>query len=183
MQRNSMCQAFLWSMFVLIIGMPIALTADLDPAWSIETLKDGELILLIYRDYIAQGDEIKFAELGFVCERKRLNEIGARLLPFQGTYDNQQQDVSVLIEPGRNATDRVSLAQKWINGFNYIYLKQPEVGKLVQYLKQSEKDGVQSVNVLFSGDFEGHTEKLLKVVVELSGFSDGFVAFGKACVP
>ncbi len=99
-------------MFVLIIGMPIALTADLDPAWSIETLKDGELILLMYRDYIAQGDEIKFAELGFVCDRKRLNEIGARLLPFQGTYDNQQQDVPVLIQPGRNATDSVSLAQK-----------------------------------------------------------------------
>ena len=180
---RGMCQALLWSMFVLIIGMPIALTADLDPAWSIETLRDGGLIVLIYRDYIAQGEEIRFAEFGFHCERKRLNEIGARLFPFQGTYDNQQQDVPVLIEPEHNATDSNSLVQKWINGFNYIYLNQPEVGKLVKYLKQSEEDGVQSVNVLFSGDFNGHTEKLLKVVVELSGFSEGFVAFVKACVP
>jgi hypothetical protein len=180
---DGMCQALLWSMFVLIISMPIALTADLDPAWSIETLQDGGLIELIYRDYIAQGNKIQFAELGFHCERKRLNEIRAHLFPFQGTYDNRQQDVPVLIEPEHNAPDSTSLGQKWINGFNYIYLNQPEVGKLVQYLKQSEKDGVESVNVFFSGDFNGHTEKLLKVVVELSGFTDGFVAFAKACAP
>ena len=51
---------------------------------------------LDYRAYSSQGGAIKTANFAFACDRA--GKIGAIIIPFESTYDNQKQSVSVYIE-------------------------------------------------------------------------------------
>jgi hypothetical protein len=152
--------------------------------WSLKTLKDGAVLSLEYNQWITlSNDAIETASFGFSCDRRTPSgKIGATLFPFEGSYNNQQDEVPVLIERSSNESPDTSLLQKWGNGYKYIFLNPTaEVKKLVEYLKSRQKEGSPFVDVLFSGDYNGRTEKLLKVAVALSNFSEAFSRFESAC--
>jgi len=155
--------------------------------WSLEKLKNGAVISLIYRDSVPLDDTIDIAQFGFNCARQSQSPgaIGASLFPFKNTYNNQEDKVKVLIEPARDPANSAHLVQTWGNGYKYIFLNErDEVVTLIEYLKKSEAEGQELINVLFSGDFYGRTEptnSVLMVGVSLSNFSEGYSNLEKAC--
>jgi hypothetical protein len=67
--------------------------------WSLERLKDGAAFSLEYKQPIfLPNDAIDTASFAFVCDRQYLSgKIGALLIPFNEDYNNQQDEVLVLI--------------------------------------------------------------------------------------
>ena len=123
------------------------------------------------------------SELGFICtERDGSRKFGATLLPFEGTYENAQDEVVVLIHKGPHYASP-DLSQKLQNAHDYLCSDlQDEIDALVGYLKTNEANGEKSVYLSFSGDLFGRPAMLNVVTVDLSGFSDGFAALQTACV-
>jgi hypothetical protein len=144
--------------------------------WSLERLPTS--ISLAYRASVPQGDAIKTAELDFVCGNA--GKIGATIIPFDGTYDNQQDEVFVLVERySRHSGSH--LRQQWSNGYKYLFLSQQgRVDDLVRFLKVAQGDGEASVEILFAGDFDGKGD-ILRIEVGLSDFSKGFSQLEAAC--
>jgi hypothetical protein len=167
---------------VLWFGGSIANAADQYGKWSLETLNSGAPVLF-NRDMRPGEDKILVAELGFTCDRRyKARQIGAMLIPFEGTYNNQQHDVSVLVEKTLHTITPSDLSQKWQNGFKYIFLNDQDLmDKLVTYLKINEVNGTKSAYFLFSGDPNGLPDILNHVDITLSGFSNGFAALDAAC--
>ena len=122
------------------------------------------------------------AELGFICiERDGSRKFGATLLPFEGTYENAQDEVVVLIHKGPHYASP-DLSQKWQNAHDYLFSdSQDEIDAFVGYLT-NEANGEKSVYLSFSGDLFGRPAMLNVVTVDLSGFSNGFAALQTACV-
>ena len=158
-------------------------TPSAEGEWVLKPLKDGSVLSLEYEYHILLPNDVaNSASFGFVCDRRKSGKISAALFPFEGTYNNQQDEIPVLIERSSNASDSSSLFQKWGNGYKYIFLNPTaEVKKLVDYLKSRQAEGSESVDVLFSGDFYGKSETLLKISVGLSKFPVAFSRFELAC--
>ncbi len=151
----------------------VAPAGETNAEWSFKILKDGAVLSLEYNQSITlSNDAIETASFGFSCDRRALSgKIGAMLLPFEGSYNNQQDEVPVLIERSSNQSPSTSLLQKWGNGYKYIFLSPAaEVKTLVEYLKTRQAEGTPFVDVIFSGDYNGRTEKLLKIAVSVSNF-------------
>ena len=155
--------------------------------WSLETLKDGAILSLTQREFFPDpGLGFSMAEFSFVCDkRSKIGNMDAVIFPFDGTYNNQETKVPVLIEPSRNPNSSNSFYREWGNGYKYIFLNQQDAVKaLIEYLKTSQMDVEPFVNVLFSGDYYGRTEKpenMLRIVVGLSNFSDSYNIFVETC--
>jgi len=144
--------------------------------WSLKKMRTG--FSLVYRAYSSQGGVIGTAEFAFACER---GKIGAIIIPFEGTYDDQKQRISVYIERSHDPTAGPHLTQQWGNGNKYIFLNgDDQVGALTNYLKAAQAEGEEAVEVLFAADFNGRTD-VLKIVVGLSDFSNGYLHFSAAC--
>jgi hypothetical protein len=127
------------------------------------------------------GDKVTEADFAFICDRhSNPDPYKAMLIPFDGTYDNQQGEVSVLVEKGKDQNS--NLLQKWQNGYKYLFLTQKDkVTELMDYLKNAEASNINTVTLFFSGDFHGRLEKLNYITLDLSGFSGGLVALHAAC--
>jgi hypothetical protein len=152
--------------------------------WSLETLKNGAAFSLEYKQPIFLPNvAIDTASFAFVCDRQYLSgKVGALLIPFNEGYNNQQEEVLVFIGRSSEQGANTPLMQTWSNGYKYIFLNRTEdVERLVDYLRTSQTDGVKSVNVIFSGDPNGRSERILTILVGLSNFSDGFSHFETAC--
>jgi hypothetical protein len=119
---------------VLLFGVCIANAADQYGAWSLEALNSG-VRTLINRDMRPMNDRILVAELGFTCDRRnKVGEIGATLIPFDGTYNNQQGDVPVLVQKSPDHVTPSDLSQKWRNGFKYIFVNDQDLmDKLITF--------------------------------------------------
>jgi hypothetical protein len=169
---------------VLWLGGSVANAADRYGEWSFEKL-NSSTPALFSREMRPGEDKILIAELGFTCDRQhKAGQIVATLIPFEGTYINQQRDVLVLVEKSLHIITPSDLSQKWHNGFKYIFLNDQDLlDKLVTYLKINEANGTESVHFLFSGDFNGKPDILNHVDISLSGFSDGFAVLNTACKP
>jgi hypothetical protein len=166
--------------FVLCFSGSIVFATDQYGEWTLERPATNA-IALSYRD-IRPIDNV--AELDFTCDRHDTGKIGAMLIPFEGTYDNQQDDVPVLVQKSAETTTPFDLSMKWRNGFKYIFLNDQDLmNKLTMYLKGNEANGTEYVHFFFSGDFNGRLDILNHMVINLSGFSDGFAALNTACKP
>jgi hypothetical protein len=117
-----------------------ALVVETYGDWSLDKLKDGAALALEYKQWITlPNNEINTASFVFVCDRRdRSGKISATLFPFDGTYNNQQDQVVVLIEHSSNPSASTLLMQIWSNGYKYIFLHSTDdVERLVDYLKAS----------------------------------------------
>jgi len=178
MQRGIIISAAL----VLWLGSSITNAADQYGEWSLEK-RNNSASVLSNGDMRVGEDKVLIAGLGFVCDRRnKAAQITATLIPFEGTYNNQQRDVVVLVQKSRHNITPSDLSQKWHNGFKYIFMNDHDLmDELVMYLKTNEANGTQSVHFLFSGDFNRKSDILNHVEISLSGFSDGFAVLNTAC--
>ena len=70
---------------------------------------------------IRDDNNLGTAELGFICiEKDGSRNFGGTLLPFEGTYENAQDEVVVLIHKGRYYASP-DLSQKWQNTHDYSF--------------------------------------------------------------
>ncbi len=169
---------------LLWVGETFAFTTDQYGEWNLEKL-NGNVLALSTKDMRPMGDRILFAHLSFLCDhRYKKGEISASLIPFDGTYNNQQNDVPVLVQKSPDNITPSDLSQKWSNGFKYIFVHdQNEIEELITYLKTNERNGVETVHFFFSGQFSGQTDVLNHVKINLSGFNEGISMLQVSCKP
>jgi hypothetical protein len=66
--------------------------------------------------------------------------------------------------------------------WNNIFLEtSDEQEQLATYLKDKESQGIKSVHFYFPNDLDAGPEILNHVIVDVSGFTEGVVAFQQAC--
>ena len=104
------------------------------------------------------------------------------LIPFDGTFQNQQDVISVLIQKSSDQYDPSDLLQNWKNGNDYIFLElQDDVNELASFLKANETHGVKSVHFFFPNDLDARPQTSNHIAINISGFSNGFGAFQMGC--
>ena len=103
-------------------------------------------------------------------------------MPVDGTFENRQRIIPVLIQKDKDRYDPSDLVQHWNNGTEYIFLdSNDDADRLASFLKANEADGVKSVHFFFPNDTDAGSQIANHIVVDLAGFSDGFGAFQKVC--
>lgn len=166
--------------FLLLIGQATGFGKDQYGEWSVEKLNRNSTALL-NRDMRLMDDRVSAAEIGFTCNRQS-KTVNVSLIPFEGSYKNQQHDVPVLVQKSADNATSSDLAQKWRNGFKYLFLsEQDEIDKLISYFKANERDRIDFVYFFFSGDFNGKADAPNHVAISLAGFSEGLSALNSTC--
>ena len=119
--------------------------------------------------------------MAFVCNQES-KYVVVIVAPSPGTFQNQQETVSVAVQRTENDFDSSDLLQQWDNEGDYIFAERPdELDKFTSYLKAQEADGIKSVNFYFPNDLVTGAGTTNQVVIDLSGFSKGMQHFEKAC--
>jgi hypothetical protein len=138
------------------------------------------VVTLSFKRSIALRNEVATSELGFICDQGDHSRLIAILVPFDGTFENWRDIVPVLIR--RRSDTPFGLLQKWKNGNEYIFLDtKNEVHELASFLKAEEADSEKSTHFYFPKDANTDLQNANHIVIDVSGFSDGFSTFQKAC--
>ena len=148
--------------------------------WSLEQPRNS-IFTLSFKRSIQVGDKTGTSELGFICDQEN-KFVGAVLIPVDGTYQNHQAVIPVVIQKNEDEFDRSDLLQHCNNAIEYIFLEaSEEQEQLATYLKDKESQGIKSVHFYFPNDLDAGPEILNHVTVDVSGFTHGVIAFQKAC--
>jgi hypothetical protein len=118
-----------------------------------------------------------------ICDQEDKSAlVGAILIPVDGTFENRQRIIPVLIQKNEDLYDPSDVLQHWKNGTEYIFVESnDQTDKLASFLKANEADGLKSVHFFFPNESDAGPQTANHIVVDLAGFSDGFSAFKKAC--
>jgi hypothetical protein len=159
-----------------------ATAADRYGEWLLEQ-PQSSVVTLSFKQSVLLNDKAATSELGFICHQgNKLTLVGVILIPFDGTFQNRQSVIPVLIQQNQDRYDRSDLLQHWKNGTDYISLEsEDDVDELVLFLKAREADGVKSVHFFFPNDADASPQISNHITISVSGFSDGFSALLKAC--
>jgi hypothetical protein len=104
------------------------------------------------------------------------------LIPFDGTFESHRDPVPILIQKSSDQYDRTDIIQNWRNGNEFLFLDgKDDVAELVSLFKESDSTSEKSVHFLFPNDVDSGPPTTNHIVVGVSGFSDGFGPFEKAC--
>ena len=77
---------------------------------------------------------------------------------------------------------RLDLLQNWKNGAEYIFMEsKDDVNELASFMKANEMDGTKSVHFVFANSPPEGPQTTNHIAINVSGFSNGFDAFQKAC--
>ena len=175
-----MCRFLLLTAAALYFSVLAATAADRYGDWLLEEPRRS-VLTLSFKQSVPLDDKIGSSELGFICDQKD-KSIGVILIPFDGTFENRQNVIPVLIQKNKDRYDPSDLLQHWNNGTNYIFLDaKGDVDELASYLKTNEADSVKSVNFFFPNDVDAAPQIANHIVVNISGFSDGFRVFETGC--
>jgi hypothetical protein len=161
----------------------LAVTAtDRSGGWLLEQPRSS-VRTLSFKQSVQLNHKLETSELGFICDqRKRLKSVGVILIPFDGTFQNDRNVVPVLIQKNVDQYDPSDLLQNWKNGVEYIFLEaKDDVEGLASFLKANEMDGAKSVHFIFPNDTSDGPQTSNHVAISVSGFSNGFDEFQKAC--
>ena len=158
-------------------------TTDRYGGWLLEQPRSS-VHTLSFKQSVQLNNKIGTSELGFICDqRKSTKSVGVILIPFDGTFQSDQEVIPVLIQ--KNADQYVGpsdLLQKWKNGAEYIFLEaKDDVEELASFMKANEMDGAKSVHFVFANSPPEGPQASNHIAINLSGFSNGFDAFLKAC--
>ena len=114
--------------------------------------------------------------------RRQRQNSGSILIPFDGTFQNRQSVIPILIQKNKDQYHRSDLLQHWKNKTDYVFLEsEDDVDELVSFLKAREADGVKSVHFFFPNDPDASPQISNHILINVSGFTDGFGAFQTAC--
>jgi hypothetical protein len=175
-----MCRFLPYTALALYFSVFSATAADRYGEWLLEQPRSS-VLTLSFKQSVPLNDKIATSELGFICDQND-KSIGVILIPVDGTFENRQRIIPVLIQKNKDRYDPSDLVQHWNNGTEYIFLESnDDADKLASFLKANEADGVKSVHFFFPNDSDAGPQIANHVVVDVSGFSDGFAAFKMAC--
>jgi hypothetical protein len=148
--------------------------------WSLEFQQEG-VVTLKLKPSVSPSGGFQAPEVAFVCNQES-KYVVVIVAPSPGTFQNQQERVSVAVQRTENDFDASDLLQQWDNEGDYIFAERPdELDKFTSYLKAQEADGISSVNFYFPNDLVTGAGTTNQIVIDLSGFSKGMQRFEKAC--
>jgi hypothetical protein len=112
-----------------------------------------------------------------------LDVIGAVLVPFDGTFENHQDAVPLLIQRSGDEYSQSDLLQKWNNGNEFLFLDDPnELTNLVAFLKGKDVEGeAKSVHIHFPTARDDGQQTSNHIIVDASGFGEKFKEFDRSC--
>jgi hypothetical protein len=174
----------LYNALTLFLSVLTATAADRYGEWLLEQA-GSSVLSLSFKESVPLQNKIATSELGFLCHQgDKSKSVGVILIPFDGTFENKQDAIPVLIQKRSDQYNRSDLLQHWKNRTDYIFLEsKDDVDELASFLKANETDGVKSIHFFFPNDGDAGPQNSNHIVVDVSGFSDGFSAFEKACAP
>jgi hypothetical protein len=173
-----------YAALALYLSVLPASAADRYGGWLLEQPRNS-VFTLSFKQSVPRNGKIANSELGFICDhRDKSGHVGVLLIPVDGTFENRQRIIPVLVQKKNDQYDPADLLQHWKNGAEYIFLESNnDAAQLTSFLKANEVDGVKSVHFLFPNDSDTGPQTANHIVVDLAGFSDGFSAFQKTCAP
>jgi hypothetical protein len=161
------------------VGLP-ATAAERYGEWLLDQ-PSGSILALSFQRSITFNNKAATSELAFVCNPEN-KYVGVILIPFEGTFKNQQVVIRVVIRKSEDQYDHSDLLQHWKNGLDYIFSESPdEAEELASYLIDRESEGVKSVHFYFPNDLSAGQQISLHTVIDISGVSNGLGAFKKEC--
>ena len=179
-----MLRFILYSAVVLYFSVFAATAADRYGEWLLEQ-PQSSVLALSFKQSASLNNKTATSELGFICyQENKSTLVGAILIPLDGTFQNRQTAIPVLIQKNKDQVDRSDLLQHWKNKTDYVFLElEDDVDELVSFLKAREANGVKSVHFFFPNDPDASPQVSNHIIINVSGFTDGFGAFKKACAP
>jgi hypothetical protein len=120
------------------------------------------------------------SELGYICDqRKNKKSVGLILIPFDGTFQSDQDVIPVLIQKIADPSD---LLQNWKNGAEYIFLEsKDDVDELASVMKANEMAGTKSVHFVFANSPPEGPQTSNHIAINVLRFSNAFDAFQETC--
>jgi hypothetical protein len=174
MRRFLLCTAL-----VLWFSVLAATAADRYGVWLLEHPRNS-VVTLSFKQSVPLNNKIVTSELGFICDQRE-KLLGVILIPFDGTFESKEDVIPIWIQQSEQY-DPFNLLQKWKNGIEYIFSESKvDVEELASFLKAEEIDSEKSIHFFFPNDSGSGHQKSNHIVINVSGFSDGFGAFQKAC--
>ena len=178
-----MCRFVLYTALTLCCGVLAATATDRYGGWLLEQPRSS-VHTLSFKQSVQLNNKIETLELGFICDRRKDSKnVGVILIPFDGTFQSDQDRIPVLIQKNADQYDPSDLLQNWKNGAEYIFLEpKDDVDELASFMKANEMDGTKSVHFVFANSPPEGPQASNHIAINVSGFSNGFDAFQKACV-
>jgi hypothetical protein len=99
MRRFLLCTAL-----VLCFSVVAANAADRYGEWLLEQPRSS-VLTLSFKQSVPLNNKIATSELGFICDqRDKSGIVGVILIPFDGTFENKQDVIPVLIQKRNRPT-------------------------------------------------------------------------------
>jgi hypothetical protein len=169
---------------VLYLSVPAAIAAARYGEWLLEQPRSS-VLTLTFKQSASLDNKVATSELGFVCDQgDKSGIVGVVLIPFDGTFGSRKNIIPVLFQKNNGQYDSSNLLQRWKNGTDYMFLEaKNDVNELALFLKTNDTDGVETIHIFFPHDLDATPQVSNHIAINVSGFSDGFGAFQKACAP
>jgi hypothetical protein len=178
----NMRRCLLYAALILYFSGTFATAGERYGAWLLEYPRSSVVTLSSKRS-VTLNNEVATSELGFVCDQGDHSRLVAVLVPFNGNFESRRDVVPVWIRKRSDKPDPFDLLQKWKNGNEYIFLDtKDEVHELASFLEAEETDSKKSTYFYFPKDGDANRQNANHIVIDVSGFSDGFSTFQKTCV-
>jgi hypothetical protein len=96
-----MVRFLLYTALALNFGAPAVTAADRYGGWLLEQPRSSARTLS-FKQSVQLNDEIGTSELGFICDQRKNSEsVGVILIPFDGTFQSDQDAIPVRIQKRR----------------------------------------------------------------------------------
>jgi hypothetical protein len=176
---------FVWLLYIalaLYLTGVSAVKAENYGEWVLEQ-RGSFIVTLSFKQSASVNNQLATSELAFICDqRDRSAFIGVILIPFDGTFESDRDPVPILIQKNSDQFDRTDIIQNWKNGNEFLFLDaRDDVADLISLLKEKAADPDKSVHFHFPNDVDVGPATSVRIVISVSGFSDGFGAFEKSC--
>jgi hypothetical protein len=175
-------QLTLFISLVLYLSALTGATAARYGEWLLDEPRSSVFVLSFTQSEKIEN-QTKTSKLVFICDRRNGSQyLGVMLISLDETFKSQQNAVFIVIQKDSREYDPSDLVQKWRTGTTYFFLDaKDDIDELVSFLKVKEVEGIKSVHFYVPTDANVGHERSTHIAASLSGFSDGFRAFQKAC--
>jgi hypothetical protein len=148
--------------------------------WTVERRRT--LLTFSYKQTALIDNKATTSELTFLCDQgSEFGVVGVMLVPFEGTFDGDQDPVPVLVLRQGSDTGRSDLSQKWRNANEFLFSDSFEdLSDLINLLMDKSSDADTSVHFRFSSGGGGQL-KSYHIVVDAEGFGARFAEFENEC--
>jgi hypothetical protein len=121
--------------------------------WTLEQ-NHSNIFTLSFKQSISIHNELTTSELAFMCDKRdRSHFVGVILVPFDGTFRSDRDEVPVLIQKNPDQYHQSDLIQNWKNGSEFLFLDaNDDVADLMSALKENGADTKKTVHFYFSND-------------------------------